>query len=362
MGKLYVERYFPPEVKAKVKAMVDDLKVAFGNRIDSLAWMSAATKARAKEKLSTLIVGVGYPDQWRDYAGLKVSKGYALGNLLRAQLFEYRQELAKLHQPIDRHEWWMTPQTVNAVNLPLQNALNFPAAILQPPFFDPASDDAHNYGAMGSIIGHEISHSFDDQGSQFDSHGRLANWWTTEDGEHFKAASEALAAQYDAYHPFPDLGVNGHQTLSENIADLAGLAVALDAYALFVRGKPAAVLDGFTGEQRFFIAFGQAWRGKLREAALRSYCHRWPRSGPLSRCHRSQSRRLVQSLFRDARSEDVSGPDRPRSHLVEPKSTRLREPRLPLGLTRRAAETRCARRLDLSKGRQNASAGSANPE
>ena len=270
VGKLYVERYFPPEVKAKVKAMADDLKRAFGNRIDSLVWMSQATKSRAKEKLATLIVGVGYPDQWQDYASLKMIKGDALGNLQRAQSFEYRRQLAKLHQPVDRHEWWMTPQTVNAVNLPLQNALNFPAAILQPPFFDPASDDAHNYGAMGAIIGHEISHSFDDQGSQFDAHGRLANWWTKEDFEHFKAAGEALAAQYDAYHPFPDLAVNGQQTLSENIADLAGLAVALDAYALSVHGKPAAVLDGFTGEQRFFIAFGQSWRSKMREAALRN--------------------------------------------------------------------------------------------
>jgi predicted metalloendopeptidase len=269
VGRLYVERHFPPEVKAKLKAMVDDLKRAFGNRIDALVWMSQATKSRAKEKLATLIVGVGYPDQWQDYAKLKIIKGDALGNLQRAQSFEYRRQLAKLHQPVDRHEWWMTPQTVNAVNLPLQNALNFPAAILQPPFFDAASDDAHNYGAMGAIIGHEISHSFDDQGSQFDAHGRLSNWWTKEDFEHFKAASEALAAQYDAYHPFPDLAVNGHQTLSENIADLAGLAVALDAYALSVQGKPAAVLDGFTGEQRFFIAFGQAWRSKMREEALR---------------------------------------------------------------------------------------------
>jgi predicted metalloendopeptidase len=164
----------------------------------------------------------------------------------------------------------MTPQTVNAVNLPLQNALNFPAAILQPPFFDPTADAAQNYGSIGAIIGHEISHSFDDQGSQFDAQGRLANWWTKEDFDHFKAAGEALAAQYDAYHPFPDLAVNGHQTLSENIADLAGLAAALDAYHLSLQGKPAPVCDGFTGDQRFFIAFGQSWRSKVREAALRN--------------------------------------------------------------------------------------------
>ena len=270
VGKLYVERYFPPDVKARVQAMADDLKKAFGKRIDSLTWMSPETKARAKEKLTTLIIGVGYPDQWPDYSSLRIVKGDALGNAFRAGLFDYQRQLEKLHKPIDRHEWWMTPQTVNAVNLPLQNALNFPAAILQAPFFDPQADAAHNYGSMGAIIGHEISHSFDDQGSQFDANGRMANWWTKEDFEHFKAAGEALAAQYDAYHPFPDLAVNGHQTLSENIADLAGLAVALDAYHLSLQGKPDAIRDGFTGDQRFFIAFGQGWREKSREAAMRN--------------------------------------------------------------------------------------------
>jgi putative endopeptidase len=270
LGKLYAQRYFPPKVKAQVKAMVEDLKKAFGNRIDSLAWMSGATKAKAKEKLATLIVGVGYPDRWQDYAPLQIIKGDALGNLQRAELFRYQQQLAKLHQPVDRSEWWMTPQTVNAVNLPLQNALNFPAAILQSPCFDPAADAAQNYGSIGAIIGHEISHSFDDQGSQFDAKGRLANWWAKEDFDHFKAAGEALAAQYDAYHPFPDLAVNGHQTLSENIADLAGLAAAFDAYHLSLQGKPAPMRDGFTGDQRFFIAFGQSWRNKMREAALRT--------------------------------------------------------------------------------------------
>jgi predicted metalloendopeptidase len=270
VGKLYVERHFPAAVKAKVKAMAGDLKRAFGQRIDSLTWMSPATKAKAKEKLTTLIVGVGYPDHWQDYAALELVKGDALGNWQRALLVAYGHQLAKLHQRVDRNEWWMTPQTVDAVNLPLQNALNFPAAILQPPFFDPASDDAHNYGSMGAIIGHEISHSFDDQGSQFDAQGRLANWWTKDDFEHFKAAGEALAAQYDGYRPFPDLAVNGHQTLSENIADLAGLAVAFDAYTLSQRSKPAPVRDGFSGEQRFFIAFAQSWRSKMREAALRN--------------------------------------------------------------------------------------------
>jgi len=269
VGKLYAQRYFPAATKAKVQAMVDDLVRAFAKRIDALAWMSPETKAKAKQKLDTLKVGVGYPDRWRDYSGLEVVKGDALGNSERAELFEYRHQLDKLRQPVDRDEWWMTPQTVNAVNLPLQNALNFPAAIIQPPYFDPRADAAHNYGSMGAIIGHEISHSFDDEGSQFDATGRLANWWTKSDFDHFKAAGEALAAQFDAYRPFPDLAVNGHQTLSENIADVAGLLAAYDAYLLSLDGKADAVKDGFSGDQRFFIAFGQSWRSKMRDAEMR---------------------------------------------------------------------------------------------
>jgi predicted metalloendopeptidase len=269
VGRLYVERHFPPETKAKVEGMVNDLVKAFGARIDALTWMSPETKTKAKEKLGTLKVGVGYPDKWQDYSSLQIIKGDALGNVQRAELFEYRRQLAKLHQPIDRAEWWMTPQTVNALNLPLQNALNFPAAILQPPYFDPAADAAHNYGSMGAIIGHEISHSFDDTGSQFDAQGRLTNWWTKDDLDHFRAASEALAAQFDMYRPFPDLVVNGHQTLSENIADVAGLLAAHDAYRLSLGGKPDAVRDGLSGDQRFFISFAQTWREKTREQELR---------------------------------------------------------------------------------------------
>jgi predicted metalloendopeptidase len=270
VGKMYVQRYFPPDAKAKIQALVDDLVKAFGTRIDSLSWMSQATKAKAKEKLSTLKVGVAYPDRWIDYSSLQIIKGDAFGNALRAELFNYHRQLSKLQQPVDRGEWWMTPQTVNAVNLPLQNALNFPAAILQPPFFDPAADAAHNYGSVGAVIGHEISHSFDDQGSQFDAEGRLTNWWTKEDFDHFKAAGEALASQYDQYRPFPDIAVNGHQTLSENIADLAGLGAAYDAYQLSLHGQPSPVLEGMSGDQRFFISFGQSWREKSRDAALRN--------------------------------------------------------------------------------------------
>ncbi len=269
VGKIYVERYFPAATKARVQAMVAGLTKAFGKLIDELAWMSPETKAKAKQKLATLYVGVGYPDRWQDYSGLQIVKGDALGNQQRVDLFEYHRQIAKLTQPVDHTEWWMTPQTVNAVNLPLQNGLNFPAAILQPPSFDPAADAAYNYGSIGATIGHEISHSFDDQGSQFDAQGRLANWWTKADFDHFKAAGEALAAQFDAYRPFPDLAVNGHQTLSENIADVAGLLAAYDAYKLSLAGKPDEIKDGLTGDQRFFISYGQSWRSKIREADLR---------------------------------------------------------------------------------------------
>jgi putative endopeptidase len=269
VGKTYSERHFPADTKAKVQAMVGDIVKAFGRRIDALAWMTPATKEKAKRKLETLKVGVGYPDKWLDYSALEIVKGDALGNADRAELFEYRRQLAKLQQPIDRGEWWMTPQTVNAVNLPLQNALNFPAAIIQPPYFDAAADAAHNYGSMGAIIGHEISHSFDDQGSQFDAEGRLANWWTKEDLEHFQAAGKALAAQFDQYRPFPDLAVNGAQTLSENIADVAGLLAAYDAYKLSLGGKPDETKEGLTGDQRFFVSFAQSWRDKTRDAELR---------------------------------------------------------------------------------------------
>ena len=269
VGQLYVQHYFPPGSKAKVEAMVADLTQAFGKRIDNLPWMSPETKAKAKEKLATLKVGVGYPENWRSYTGLEITRDNPLLNSFTAKLYEYRRNLAKLGQPVDRSEWWMTPQTVNAVNLPIQNALNFPAAILQPPYFDPKADAANNYGAIGAVIGHEISHSFDDQGSQFDAAGRLANWWTPADLSHFKEASSRLVAQYNAYHPFRDLAVNGQQTLGENIADVAGLAAAYDAYRLSLGGKQAPILQGLTGDQQFFISFAQSWREKFREPLLR---------------------------------------------------------------------------------------------
>ena len=269
VGKLYVARYFPASEKARVQAMVAQLIVAFGQRIDHLAWMAPATKAKAKAKLAALKVGVGYPDHWRDYTGLQVVKGDALGNAERAERFELTRNLNKLGRPVDRGEWVMNPQLVNAVNLPAMNALNFPAAILQPPYLDPKRPLAMDFGATGATIGHEISHSFDDEGALFDAEGRLNNWWTPEDLEHFKRSGDMLAQQFDGYRPFPDLSVNGRQCLSENIADVAGLACAYDAYRLALGKTPAKVVQGLTGDQQFFLSFAQSWRGKAREQALR---------------------------------------------------------------------------------------------
>jgi predicted metalloendopeptidase len=270
VGRRYVARWFPPADKARAQAMVANLIAAFRARIDRLDWMAPATKKEAKAKLAVLKVGVGYPDTWPDYNGLEVVAGDAYGNAERAELFQYRRSVAKLGRPVDRAEWVMTPQTVNAVNLPAMNAMNFPAAILQPPYFDSKRPLAMDYGAMGAIIGHEVSHSFDNQGALFDSKGRLHNWWAPEDFKHFEASTAQLVAQYDGYKPFPDLAVKGKQTLGENIADLAGLAAAYDAYHRALGGKPAPKVEGFTGDQQFFISFAQSWRGKTREPALRN--------------------------------------------------------------------------------------------
>ncbi|HEX3143655.1 MAG TPA: M13 family metallopeptidase [Pyrinomonadaceae bacterium] len=269
VGKLYVQKYFPPEAKARIQEMVKNIIAAFGRRIDNLTWMTPATKAKAKAKLGTLYVGVGYPEHWRDYAGLKILRDDPLGNAQRSDLFDYQWTLSKLSKPVDKTEWWMTPQTVNAVNLPIQNGLNFPAAILNPPFFDPSADPVENYGSIGATIGHEISHSFDDQGSQFDAYGKLQNWWTPADLEHFRAAADRLAAQFDAYEPLPGMHVNGKLTLSENIADVAGLSAAYDAYRTAYGDKPSANAKGLTNDQRFFIAYAQSWRSKVRPEFLK---------------------------------------------------------------------------------------------
>jgi putative endopeptidase len=270
VGKLYTERFFPAAEKKRAQTMVANLMAAFAKRIDRLDWMAPSTKKEAKAKLAVLKVGVGFPDTWPDYSGLEVVKGDAYGNAQRAELFQLRQNLAKLDKPVNRSEWVMTPQTVNAVNLPAMNAMNFPAAILQPPYFDPKRPLAMDYGAMGAIIGHEVSHSFDNQGALFDATGRLHNWWTPEDFKHFEGSSKQLVAQYDAYKPFPDLAVKGQQTLGENIADLAGLTAAYDAYRLSLHGKPAPVVQDMSGDQQFFVSFAQSWRTKTREPAMRN--------------------------------------------------------------------------------------------
>ena len=269
VGKIYAERYFSPEAKAQAQDMVANLIAAFRKRIEALSWMDPATKAEAEAKLSTLYVGIGYPESWHDYSNYEVKADDIFGNIWRGSLSHYQWDVSRLGKPVDRKEWSMDPQTVNAVNLPLQNALNFPAAILQPPFFDPLAPAAANYGAIGSVIGHEISHTFDTEGSAFDSKGRVRNWWTSADLAHFEAATAKLAAQYDTYKPFPDLSVNGKQTLAENIADVAGISAAYDGYRASLAGKPAPVQDGFSGDQQFFIAFAQNWGSKAREAALR---------------------------------------------------------------------------------------------
>jgi putative endopeptidase len=269
IGKRYVARWFPPEAKARIEAMVHNLMQAFAARIDGLAWMAPETRAEARAKLAALKVGVGYPDHWRDYSGLTVRRDDAYGNVERAAQFNLHAAIAKLARPVDRSEWVMTPQTVNAVNLPAMNALNFPAGILQAPYFDLANPDALNYGAIGAVIGHEISHSFDDEGAQFDSAGRFRNWWQPSDLERFRASAAALARQYDAYRPFPDLAVRGEQTLSENIADVAGLSAAYDAFRREIGGKQVADDHGYNPDQQFFIAFAQNWRRAVREPALR---------------------------------------------------------------------------------------------
>jgi putative endopeptidase len=269
VGKLYAAKYFPASSKAEVSAMVKNLTAAFDKRIDALDWMDPATKKEAKAKLKALKVGVGYPDKWKSYAGLVVKKDDAFGNAQRAALFDSKTKLARLGTPVDRGEWVMNPQLVNAVNLPILNALNFPAAELQPPHFDPKAPAAVNYGSIGAIIGHEISHSFDNSGAQFDSAGRMRNWWTPADFAHFQASGDALAKQFDTYHPYPDIAVKGEQTLGENIADVAGLSATFDAYRASLGGKPGPVASGLSSDQQFFIAFGQTWRNKTREAALR---------------------------------------------------------------------------------------------
>ena len=269
LGKLYVERYFPASSKNEIQGMVNNIKDAFATRVQTITWMAPSTRKEAIEKVRNIDVGIGYPDKWKDYSGYTLKPDTAYANAIGGEQTRYAQQIAKIGKPLDRREWWMNSQLVNAVNLPVQNALNFPAAILQRPFFDPKADAAYNYGAIGSVIGHEISHSFDNNGADFDSSGKLRNWWTPADQAHFRTAGKALAAQFSAYEPFPGLHVNGDLTLGENIADVAGLAAALDAYHASLKGKQAPVIAGYTGDQRFFISYAQSRATKMRDEALR---------------------------------------------------------------------------------------------
>jgi len=265
IGHLYVDKYFPPQNKARMQALVANLLDAYRRDIETLDWMGKQTKQGAQEKLAKLVPKIGYPDRWRDYGRLEIRADDLWGNVLRADEFEFQRNIAKLGKPIDRSEWDMTPQTVNAYYNPVMNEIVFPAAILQPPFFDATADDAVNYGGIVAVIGHEVSHGFDDQGSQFDADGNLHDWFSKDDHERFAAKTRALVAQYDAYEPVPGFHVNGELTLGENIADNSGLTLAYKAYQLSLAGKPAPVIDGFTGDQRFYLGWVQVWRGKARE-------------------------------------------------------------------------------------------------
>ncbi|MEP6472884.1 MAG: M13 family metallopeptidase, partial [Gemmatimonadota bacterium] len=270
VGRLYVERYFPASDKARAEKMVANIIAAFDRRIQAIDWMAPATKAEARRKLQTLRVSVGYPDVWPTYTDLRVERGDAYGNADRVEERAYRLARGRIGKPVDRAGWAMVPQQVNAVNLPPMNAMNFPAAILQPPFYDGTRPDVMNYGAIGAVIGHEISHSFDNLGSTFNADGKLQNWWTPEDLARFNTQAERLAAQFDSYHPFPDVAINGHLTLAEDLADLAGLSAAYDAYRASLGGAEAPTVDGWTGDQQFFLGFAAAWRSKIRDASLRA--------------------------------------------------------------------------------------------
>jgi len=265
VGKLYVERHFSPESKKRMQQLVDNLRVAFKDGIEGLEWMSPATKAQAQQKLAKFNVKIGYPDKWRDYSRLEIIPGDLVGSVKRATAFEVQRNVDKLGKPIDRQEWGMTPQTVNAYYNSTMNEIVFPAAILQPPFFNPEADDAVNYGAIGGVIGHEISHGYDDQGSRSDGEGNLRDWWTPEDKKAFEQRTGMLVEQYSGYKFIGDMTINGKLTLGENIGDLSGLTVAYKAYQLSLKGKPAPVIESFTGEQRFFLGWAQVWRSLFTE-------------------------------------------------------------------------------------------------
>ncbi len=280
VGKVYVARHFPPQAKQRMDELVRNLLAAFEEGIDALDWMGPETRRQAHEKLSKITVKIGYPDKWRDYSRLEIRRDDLLGNAMRANRFEWAWQAARAGKPKDPTEWFMTPQTVNAYYLPTNNEIVFPAAILQPPFFNLAADDAVNYGAIGSVIGHEISHGFDDKGRQYDGDGNLRDWWTAEDNERFKERAAGLVRQYSSFVALPGLNVNGELTLGENIGDLSGLAVAYSAYRRSLGDEPAPVIDGYSGDQRFFLGYAQAWRSKWREGLMREVVVTDPHSPP----------------------------------------------------------------------------------
>jgi putative endopeptidase len=285
LGKAYVARHFPPAAKARMDRLIANLRAAFAASIDEIDWMGPETRREAHAKLDSFTVKIGYPEKWKDYPGLVIKRDDLVGNVLRAREVNHRREIRKLGQPIDRTEWKRTPQTVNAYYNPLGNEIVFPAAILQPPFFDMRADDAVNYGGIGAVIGHEISHGFDDQGRKFDGKGMLRDWWTAADNERFQARAGTLVSQYSAFSPIAGLTVNGQLTLGENIGDLSGLAVAHKAYRISLGGAEAPVIDGFTGDQRFFLGWGQIWARKYREDELRKRLLTDPHSPSEYRCN-----------------------------------------------------------------------------
>lgn len=280
LGKLYVAKYFPPEAKAKAEALVENLRKAYDESIRQLDWMTPETKTKALDKLHRFVAHIGSPDKWRDYSALMISRDDLVGDIERQQDFEWKRRLKRIDEPVDRGEWEMTPPTVNAYYNPPLNEIVFPAAILQPPFFDPDADNAVNYGGIGVVIGHELSHGYDDQGSKVDGSGAFNNWWTIEDRKNFDARTAALGKQYDQFEPLPGLHVNGSLTMGENIGDLSGLNIALKAYHLSLGGRLSPVLDGFTGDQRFFLSYGQIWRAKYRDGAMRALVISNPHSPP----------------------------------------------------------------------------------
>ena len=280
LGKLYVAKYFPPESKAKVEALVANLLKAYDADIREIDWMTDATKEKALDKLHHFTPHVGYPDKWRDFSGLDIQRDDLVGDIERSNMFEWHYRLDRIDQPVDRDEWGMTPPTINAYYTPVLNSIFFPAAILQPPFFDPNADDAVNYGGIGAVMGHEIGHGFDDQGSKYTGLGVLESWWTDADRQAFEQRVSNLGAQYDSYEGLPGLHVQGKLTMGENIGDLSGLSISLQAYHVSLNGKKAPVLDGYTGDQRYFLGFAQIWRGKYRDGAMRQQVLSNPHSPP----------------------------------------------------------------------------------